>query len=104
MKNTIAHVERSLDSGVVTDVLIEFSLQEVGLAYHSELAHLDQKDPSDTTFVKFEELTKTQVLQWALEKITPERVAEIETILRTEIEQANNPSLISGVPWEQTSA
>lgn len=104
MKNTIAHVERSLDSGLVTNVLIEFSLQEVGLAYHSKLAHLDQKDPSDTTFVKFEELTESQVLQWALEKITPEKIAEIEIILSTEIEQANNPSLISGVPWKQIPA
>lgn len=104
MKNTIAHVKRNLDSGVVTDVLIEFSLQEVGLAYHSEIAHLDQKDSSDTTFVKFEELAESQILQWALEKITPERISEIETMLRTEIKQANNPSFISGVPWEQIPA
>jgi len=104
MKNRIANIERFLDSGVVTGVLIEFSLQEVGLAYHSELVHLDQKDPSDTTFVKFEELTESQVLEWGLEKIKPKRIVEIEANLRDEIQKANSQSLIYGVPWKQIPA
>jgi hypothetical protein len=53
-------------------------------------------DPTDPEFIPFENLTKTQVLQWLWQILDKE---EIESSVTSQIELLNNPEKLLGVPW-----
>jgi hypothetical protein len=57
------------------------------------------KDPSDPTFIPFDELTEAEVKQWVLDTMGEEQVAALQANLDGQIEALKNPVSESGVPW-----
>jgi hypothetical protein len=49
--------------------------------------------------IPFSELTSEIVVGWVKEKLTEEKVAEIEAALQTQLDEQQAPTKASGVPW-----
>jgi len=96
----VIDIERSLPNGVVTQVHWRAAKQE-GEQEASIFGSIGVpfKDPSDPTFVPFDELTHDQVVQWMLSKMGEEEVDEIEAILNAQIDAIKNPTNARGTPW-----
>ena len=60
---------------------------------------LPAKDPSDPTFVAYEDITESQAIQWVLDTMGEEQVAALEANLDGQIEAQKNPTSASGTPW-----
>jgi hypothetical protein len=94
---TIATLERELsDGGVIvahwraTDVDGDYSASAYGTCGFSP-------DPSDPSFVAYDSLTETQVLQWCWDNGVDKDA--IEASLAAKIEADKNPVSAAGVPW-----
>tara|TARA_R100000329_G_scaffold22244_1_gene21460 strand:- start:368 stop:676 length:309 start_codon:yes stop_codon:yes gene_type:complete len=62
-------------------------------AYGSEA--LDRPD----TLVPFADLTETQVIGWVKDKLTADKVTQIETALDNQISEQKTPTKATGKPW-----
>ena len=60
---------------------------------------LPMKDPSDPTFVPFEELTEDVVIGWVKTQLGEEQVAEYEASLDAQLDALINPPILTGIPW-----
>jgi 3-mercaptopyruvate sulfurtransferase SseA len=60
---------------------------------------LPAKDPSDPTFVAYEDITEAQAVEWVLAVMGEEAVAALEAGLDAQIEAQKNPVSATGVPW-----
>jgi hypothetical protein len=49
--------------------------------------------------IPFSELTPEIVVGWVKEKLTEEKVAEIEAALQAQLDEQQAPTKASGVPW-----
>jgi hypothetical protein len=94
---TIATLERELsDGGVIvahwraTDVDGDYSASSYGTCGFSP-------DPSDPSFVAYDSLTESQVLDWCWANGVDQDA--IEASLAAKIEADKNPTQANGVPW-----
>jgi hypothetical protein len=55
----------------------------------------EQKDPTDPSFVPFDDLTEEVVLGWVQDKMGE----EIESNLNNQMDALKNPTSAIGVPW-----
>jgi hypothetical protein len=102
MKITIVDAVRQLPSGVVTTLHWRATKVEdnyVASAY-SEI-NVPTKDPSDPTFIPFEQLTESEVINWVLTAMGEEKVSALEANLVAQIEAQKNPVSATGVPWNE---
>ena len=51
------------------------------------------------TLIPYADLTEETVIGWVKEKLTAEKVTEIEAALQAQIDEQRAPSKASGVPW-----
>lgn len=99
----IADLKRKTDSGLVFEVvyIINFELDDES-DRHVGIEKFEG-NPSDPSFVPFENLTEEIVLQWIKEKLGQEEInkisSEIETRLQDRIFKKNNPEFLNGLPW-----
>ena len=61
---------------------------------------LPAKDPSDPTFVAYEDITEAQAIEWVKKAMGAEQLAELEANLDSQIEAQKHPTQASGVPWQ----
>jgi len=94
---TISTLERTLADGGVTvahwratDVDGDYSASSYGTCGFSP-------DPSDPSFVAYDSLTESQVLQWCWDNGVDKDATEAS--LAANIEAQKNPVSGSGVPW-----
>tara|TARA_R110002020_G_scaffold317535_1_gene533181 strand:+ start:660 stop:974 length:315 start_codon:yes stop_codon:yes gene_type:complete len=52
------------------------------------------------TLVAFAELTSEVVVGWVKEKLTADKVTEIETALQSQLDEQRAPTKAAGLPWE----
>jgi hypothetical protein len=62
-------------------------------------SNLPFKDPSDPTFILFDQLTEEQVKQWVIDTMEEEQVKSLQASLASQIEAQKNPVTATGVPW-----
>jgi hypothetical protein len=51
------------------------------------------------TLVPFADLTEATVVGWVKEKLTAEKVTEIEAALQTQLDEQRQPTKAGGLPW-----
>lgn len=93
---TIAQLERnSTNGGVIT---AHWRVQAVDGEYTAASYGTCgfTPDPTDPSFIAFENLTEADVLAWVYEAVNKE---ETESRLLTEIEEKKAPATVAGVPW-----
>jgi hypothetical protein len=100
MNIQIAQLDRTLPDSVVSTIHWTASQTEdtfTASAYGS--LGVPAKDPSDPTFIPFDELTEAEVKQWVLQTMGEEAVAALQANLDGQIEAQKNPVSASGLPW-----
>jgi hypothetical protein len=100
MDMKIVQVERALPDGVVMTAHWNASKTDgefTASAYGS--IGLPAKDPSDPTFVAYEDITEAQVIEWVKAVMGEEQVAALEANLDGQIEAQKHPTQASGTPW-----
>ncbi len=100
MNLNIAQLDRTLPSGVVQTIHWTASQTDgdfTASAYGS--LGVPAKDPSDPTFIPFDDLTEAEVKQWTLDAMGEEQVTALQANLDGQIEAQKNPTSASGVPW-----
>jgi hypothetical protein len=102
MELQIVNAERQLPSGLITTIHWTASQTDgdfTASAYGS--LGVPAKDPSDPTFIPFDQLTEAEVKQWCIETMGEEQVAALQANLDGQIEAQKNPVQASGLPWSQ---
>ena len=100
MNIQIAQLDRTLPDGCVTTIHWTASQTDgdyTASAYGS--LGVPAKDPSDPTFIAFEDLTEEQVKQWTLDAMGEEQVTALQTNLNNQIESQKHPVTATGLPW-----
>jgi len=100
MNLNIVTIERTLPDAVCTTVHWTATKQDgdyTASAYGS--LGLPAKDPSDPTFVAYEDITEAQVVEWVKKAMGAEQLAQLEANLDSQIEALKNPTQAAGVPW-----
>jgi hypothetical protein len=100
MNIQIAQLDRTLPDGCVTTIHWTATQTDgdfTASAYGS--LGVPAKDPSDPTFIAFDDLTEEQVKQWCLETMGEEQVAALQANLDGQINAARFPTSASGLPW-----
>jgi hypothetical protein len=91
MKTTIVQLERTLPDNIVTTIHWRCEKYEAS-TYGSVGLSQPETEP-----IPFEDLTEEQVIQWLSTQIDFE---EIEANLDAQIQAIQNPTSVSGLPWE----
>ena len=100
MEMKIIQLERHFPDGVVMTAHWTATKQDgdyKASAYGS--IGLPAKEPSDPTFVAYEDITEAQAVEWVKEAIGQEQVETLEANLDGQIEAQKNPTQASGLPW-----
>ena len=100
MNIQIAQLERALPDDCVTTIhwtATQTDGDYTASAYGS--LGVPTKDPSDPTFIAFEDLTEEQVKQWTLDAMGEEQVTALQTNLNNQIESQKQPVTATGLPW-----
>jgi hypothetical protein len=53
----------------------------------------------ETELIPFDSLTEEIVVGWVKEKLTAEKVSEVEAALQSQLDEKHAPSKAAGVPW-----
>jgi hypothetical protein len=102
MNIQIAQLDRTLPDGCVTTIHWTASQTDgdfTASAYGS--LGVPAKDPSDSTFIPFDQLTEAEVKQWVLDTMGEEAVTALQANLDGQIEAQKNPVTATGTPWSQ---
>jgi hypothetical protein len=102
MNIQIAQLDRTLPDGCVTTIhwVATQTDGDYTASVYGSLG-VPSKDPSDPTFIPFDELTEAEVKQWWLNVMGQDQVAAFEADLQGEIEARKHPTSASGLPWSQ---
>lgn len=98
----VVQLERHLSDGVVMTAHWTAAKTDgdyTASAYGS--LGLSAKDPSDPTFVAYEDITEAQAIEWTLAAMGEEAVAALKASLDAQIEAQKHPVKASGTPWGQ---
>lgn len=104
MEMKIAQLERHLPDGVVMTAhwTADKTEGDYGAGAYGSI-QLPEKDPSDPTFVPYDQLTEAQVIEWVKKAMGKEQLAELEANLDNQIEVLKNPTSAAGIPWDEDS-
>ena len=100
IKWTISQLERSLPDGTVLTAHWRCTGVDgtyTGSTYSTQ--SFPAKDPSDPTFVPYEQITEELALTWLHAAMGAEQVQAYEDSLAQQIEKVKNPVSAVGTPW-----
>jgi hypothetical protein len=95
----VENLERETAEGVVFTVHYTISAKD-GTYSSGAYGSLGLEPPDPETMIPFAQLTEEIVVGWVKEKLTEEKVAEIESALQAQLDGQHAPSRASGVPWQ----
>lgn len=100
IKWTISQLERSLPDGTVMTAhwRVTATDEQFGAGAYGTQS-FPAKEPSDPTFVPYEQITEEMVLSWLHATMGAEQVQAYETSIAQQIEKAKNPVSAVGTPW-----
>ena len=100
MNWTISNLDSTLPDGCVTTAHWRVSKTDgaaTGSVYGT--ISLPHKDHTDPTFIPYQDLTETQVIEWVKEEMGANQVSAYEAAVQGQIDAQINPSTASGTPW-----
>jgi len=94
----IANLERETADGVVMTVHYTIDAND-GTYSAGAYGSLGLERPDEEEMIPFSQLTEEICVGWVKEKLTEEKVAEIEAALQAQLDEQHAPSKAAGVPW-----
>jgi hypothetical protein len=95
----IAQLERHAADGIVFTAHYTVDAND-GTYSAGAYGSLGLEPPDPETMIPFAQLTEEIVVGWVKEKLTEEKVEEIEAALQAQLDEQHAPSRASGVPWQ----
>jgi hypothetical protein len=96
----IANLERETEDGYVFCAHYTVTADD-GTYTSSAYGSIGFERPDN--LVPFSQLTEATVVGWVKEKLTEEKVTEIEAALQSQIDEQKRPTKAAGVPWTSVS-
>ena len=97
----VKNSKRQAQTGLVTMITMQLVAQQNDVVAEQELdIVLRPKDPSESDFVPFDQLTEDQFIDWAKQSLKPEGVASTEVELNAKLQEKLNPPILDGLPWD----
>jgi hypothetical protein len=94
----IAQLERETTNGYVFTAHYTIDAND-GTYSSSAYGSLGLERPDGEGAIPFSELTEEICVGWVKEKLTEEKVAEIEAALQAQLDEQRAPSRAAGTPW-----
>jgi hypothetical protein len=95
----VANLERETAEGVVFTVHYTISAED-GTYSSGAYGSIGLEPPDQEAMIPFAQLTEEIVVGWVKEKLTEEKVEEIEAALQAQLDEQHAPSRAAGVPWQ----
>jgi len=95
----IANLDRETADGIVTTVHYTIDAND-GVYSAGAYGSLGLERPDEEEMIPFSQLTEEICIGWVQEKLTEEKVAEIEAALQEQLDEQHAPSRAAGVPWQ----
>jgi len=96
----IANLERHTADGIVYTVHYTVSAED-GVYSAGAYGSLGLEAPAEGhTPIPFASLTEEIVVDWVKDHFGPEKVAEIEAALQSQLDEQHAPQKASGLPWQ----
>ncbi len=94
----IATLERETADGVVMTAHYTVDAND-GTYSAGAYGSLGLERPDEEEMIPFSELTEEICIGWVQDKLTEEKVIEIEDALQSQLDEQHAPSKAAGVPW-----
>jgi hypothetical protein len=95
----IANLERETADGIVFTAHYTIDAND-GTYSAGAYGSLGLERPDEEEMIPFSELTEEICIDWVKEKLTEEKVVEIEAALQAQLDEQHAPSRAAGVPWQ----
>jgi hypothetical protein len=95
----IANLERETADGIVFTAHYTIDAND-GTYSAGAYGSLGLERPNEDEMIPFSQLTEEICVGWVKEKLTEEKVAEIEAALQAQLDEQHAPSRATGVPWQ----
>jgi hypothetical protein len=95
----IANLERETADGLVITVHYTIDAND-GTYSAGAYGSLGLERPDEEEMIPFNQLTEEICVGWVKEKLTEEKVTEIEAALQAQLDEQHSPSKAAGVPWQ----
>jgi hypothetical protein len=94
----IANLERETDDGYVFTG--HYTINAADGTYTSGAYGSLGFERPEGEMIPFADLTEEMVIGWVKDKFGPEKVAEIEAALQSQLDEQRHPTKASGMPWQ----
>jgi hypothetical protein len=94
----VANLERETSDGYVYTAHYTIDAND-GTYSAGAYGSLGLERPEEDEMIPFADLTEEIVVGWVKEKLTQEKVEEVEAALQAQLEEQHAPSKAAGVPW-----
>lgn len=102
MKWTIKNMKRTIDDGLVIEVVFEIIAKDQQLIASKRDKVTLVGDPLSPDFIPFENLTEELVIGWVKSEVDVVALeSEVQTILDGKIARKNAMTTKSGLPWKK---
>ena len=94
----IANLERETADGVVFTAHYTIDAND-GTYSAGAYGSIGLERPDQEGMIPFSEITEEICVGWVKEKLTEEKVAEIEAALQSQLDEQHAPTKAAGLPW-----
>ena len=94
----VANLERETSDGYVYTAHYTIDAND-GTYSAGAYGSLGLERPEEDEMIPFAQLTEEIVVGWVKEKLTEEKVEEVEAALQAQLDEQHSPSRASGIPW-----
>ncbi len=94
----VANLERETSDGYVYTAHYTIDAND-GTYSAGAYGSLGLERPEEDEMIPFADLTEEIAVGWVKEKLTQEKVEEVEAALQAQLEEQHAPSKAAGVPW-----
>jgi hypothetical protein len=94
----VANLERETSDGYVYTAHYTIDAND-GTYSAGAYGSLGLERPEEDEMIPFAQLTEEIVVRWVKEKLTEEKVEEVEAALQAQLDEQHSPSRASGIPW-----
>jgi len=93
----IVNLERETADGFVFGV--HYAVEAADGTYTAGAYGSIALDRPDGTLIPFDDITPALMVSWVKDRLTEERLAEIEASLQAQLDEQHQPTTASGLPW-----
>jgi hypothetical protein len=96
----VAQMDRHTADGIVFTVHYTVNAESGDQVYRAGAYGSIGLEQPESNIIPFADLTPEIVIGWVQEKLTAEKVAEVEAALQKQLDEQRHPTVAQGLPWQ----